>query len=336
MAPLLTHIIEDIGLEHISILVHPISENLFAKYNLPYDRLSDAITTPPLSGNTWNHYLQGEHIRKIFCTTSSPYRDVTNGALIETAGALSIPVMGIMDHWKGFDRFLRQGHLTLPDHICCIDENSAQKFSAMGVLSGHVHVVGHPYLEQIGKQRWNRREDGTIRILLVSQPVVSDKSFEGIFFRPYQGKRLIDEISRVLEAYQMRYTKPIRLCLRPHPKEVDPFSGALDAEIDNNERWEESLRENDVFVGVDSLALVEARLAGKHTISLVSKDFNSDDEHGLTIPFLERVTSVPELLATIGRVVKELNEGNPVSNERIDVFEGSTKRALNAVYAFLE
>lgn len=91
------------------VLVHPLSQPLFGKENIPHQKLEDAIKTVPVSFATWEIYLKVHNVERVFCTTSSPYRDPSNAHLIAAARDAGIPALGIMDHWKGYDRFFEDG-----------------------------------------------------------------------------------------------------------------------------------------------------------------------------------------------------------------------------------
>ncbi len=67
------------------VLVHPLSQPLFGKENIPHQKLEDAIKTVPVSFATWEIYLKVHNVERVFCTTSSPYRDPSNAHLIAAA-----------------------------------------------------------------------------------------------------------------------------------------------------------------------------------------------------------------------------------------------------------
>jgi len=135
------------------VLVHPLSQPLFGKENIPHQKLEDAIKTMPVSFAKWETYLKVHKVERVFCTTSSPYRDPSNAHLIAAARDAGIPALGIMDHWKGFDRFFSQGRPDfLPDHTCCIDEFCRDKLEDLGAPAHRIHTVGHPYLEKFARK----------------------------------------------------------------------------------------------------------------------------------------------------------------------------------------
>jgi len=312
---------------NVLLIVHPLSESLFQKNEIPFVSLKELIGNPPVSIDDWTKFLRSERIDYIFCTTSSPYLDLTNSHLIFSGKKLGIPVIGVFDHWKGFDRFFREEIPDfLPDHICCIDDFSRQRL--LEILDGQaaeIHTVGHPHLEEICREDWSGAGGEFKRILMVSQPNTADRSFKGIFFSKVEGYRLIDRLTDLISSlFSGEGGAEIRI--RMHPKERCPESLPLGVEYDH-QSWNQSLRENQVFIGFDSMALVEAYLAGKFCIRLGFPEFKNISDNSIPLRFGVEVRE----LAEFARVIEEgLAAGDPKTGDRklCAEFFGSTDRVL--------
>ena len=84
------------------------------------------------------------------------------------------------------------------------------------------------------------------------------------------------------------------------------------------------------------MALVEAQLAGKYTISLAFPELGEDKAGFTPIPFMKQVETLPQLLSALQDVVNGINEGRAVKGNRHRAFAGSTQKALDAVVQFWE
>src|SRR3989338_11639739 len=104
LSPVIKNLIK-MGPCDFEVISHPLSEDAFDSMGIPYHRLADAVGPPPIKEASWADFTQEKMISHILCTTSSTYRDLSNSNLIRCANAMEIPCLGVMDHWKGFDRF---------------------------------------------------------------------------------------------------------------------------------------------------------------------------------------------------------------------------------------
>jgi hypothetical protein len=320
------------------ILVHPLSHVFFHRYGIPYSLVADTVGSLPVSVSSWKHFLEAQRIEYVFSTTSSPYIDLTNSNLILAARNSGIATLGVLDHWKGFDRFCHQGKPDfMPDHICCIDEYTRMRLSDLGISSNRVHVVGHPYLETIHLQAPKERStDRAIRILLVSQPVVSDGNFRGIFFKRYGKKRLIDRISDCVKSFSIPSVERLQIAIRLHPKEQSDHTLPAGIEIDENPELETSIKEYDIFLGLDSMALVEAYLMGKYCISLQLPEFKILSDNLIPLSFSEKITNLEDLSPKLSDTVNNIVRGIGIEVKCAEIFKNSTERMLSVLANFLQ
>ena len=246
--------------------------------------------------------------------------------------------MGVLDHWKGFDRFFsRGGPDFLPDHICCIDEFCKRKLEDLGVLADRIHTVGHPYLEKICQESWEGHISADkIRILLVSQPNTGDQSFKGIFFHRIGKHRLIDELTLLVTRSFSGKGLGVQVCIRPHPKERFMEALPLDLEMDENQEWDQCIRENDIFLGLDSMALIEAHLAGKYCISLELPEFRGLSDNSIPCSFSRKVKDLSELSSALEDAIITVTKGKRFEPKCPAIFADSTKRTLAVLDQFIK
>jgi len=321
-----------------AILVHPLSQGIFNKIGIPYVSLEKCIGKPPFSETAWETYLKTQKVTHVFCTTSSPYLDLTNCNLVTVSKKLNIPVMGILDHWKGFDRFFSEdGPIYFPDYICCIDEFCKCKFEQMGLPVNNVYAVGHPYLEEIAGQNWEQNATGgKICVLLISQPNTVNRSFKGIFFLRMGEKRLIDEIAFRATLVFHSQTEDIHIRYRPHPKEQFIETLPEGVKLDDNREWVQTMKETDIFLGFDSMALVEAHLAGKYCISLSLPEIESSSDNSIPISFPGIINDISKVSSVVEGAIGIIREGAKTENKYSAIFLDSTQRVLSLIDRFFQ
>ncbi len=263
----------------------------------------------------------------IVSTTSAQARDASNGMLIATAKGRNIPCMAGLDHWKGLDRFFedRQPRY-FPDQLICIDEVTKTALGEAGLDTSGVHAIGHPGLEHIER---NASAPNTIpwRILLISQPIVQASAYHGIYDERVGDHRLMDNIADVLGSDIN--DGAIEVYLRKHPK--DHAGGALPAgiRIDDISDWNRARAHYDVFVGFDSMALIEASLAGAPCVRLALPELADVSDRPVPLEYGVPTMNLNDLPRHIRKAVSESNTPGP------NPFSGSTARAADTIRSFV-
>ncbi len=291
-----------LGKYKTSVVVHPISEAVFKKHKIKYLPLSHFFNTIPPSEGEIKSFLLKNGFSHAFCSLSSPYRDLTNSNLIELCRELKIPTFGIMDHWKGYDRFFDSNRemIYFPEYLGCIDEFSKKEILKYCNDPEKIFIVGHPYLEKLlAKKDALRKEDRTINMLIISQPDTSDRDFLSIFQKTDPDEQIIEKIYE----QTVNAGKSIKVYFRHHPKETKFHSLPEGIIVDKTEDWEDALRNNDIFIGLDSMMLIEAELVGKQCITLNIPEFS--DFHNSSVPY------------DIGSSIKKLNDFEPALQNAI-------------------
>ena len=319
------------------IVAHPLAAPIFARAEVAATPLEEAGIGPlPAAAAAVDQWLAALSPSRIICTTSSRYVDLTNARLIASARRAGIPTLAFLDHWVGFDRFVDDdgASVYLPDTVGVPDRYCQERVMAVGAAEARVPIVGHAYLESMMRAVTPGREAGPARVLLVSQPVVSDGSFRGALFLDDRGERAIDRIAAALSGGVS--SGAIVLAYRPHPKERrdDPLpSGVL---TDTGPGGVALLQRHDIFVGVTSMLLFEASVARRHVVQLdlpvlrqaVAGDWPPYDA-GIRLP------SIDGLNSTIVAAVKELSAGRRPAGVPGLLLEGSLQRSVALCESFL-
>lgn len=321
----------------LTTALHPLSSPAFERAGVAGLPLSTWFDRLPASESDLRRWLEALGTTHLVCSLSSRFRDLTNCRLITAAHTAGIPTLGFLDSWVGFDRFVDDAGRTryLPDVAGCIDDYCRQRLIRLGMAPAAVHVVGHPRLEAaVGRAPLAPRQ-GEIRVLLVSQPRASDRSFVGIFESSVGGERLLDRLAAACVSLEV--DERLRMTCRAHPKEVARLS-SFPSPITRDARaaTEPVYRDQDILIGVNSTVLVEAALAGRVVICLrVPELADAVEEPGQPFPLGLEVRDLGSLASTLREAVRLTRLGLPPPGQQLPDVSGSLERVVALTRDFL-
>jgi hypothetical protein len=321
----------------VMVIGHPLSESTFQKEKIVFSPLTNFFDKPYPSKYEIETFLIKNKFSHVFCTLSSTYQDLTNAYLIEICGKLKIPTYGVMDHWKGYDRFFDNVGVMayFPDQIGCIDSFCSEELIKRCKDPARVIVVGHPHLERVFMENPpNPQHEMMFNMLIISQPDTREKSFVGVFLKKNGSGNILDKILEQIK--QIDSSVNYRINYRFHPKEKRLMQLPGDIHVDNAKTWEDALFENDIFLGLDSMLLVEAALAGKKCISLLLPEFS--DYGNKTIPYRiwENVGDINNLGMILRRTVKSAKHNYSGNlSDLVEAVKGSHERVIKSFEAFI-
>lgn len=305
----------------LRVMAHENAKSVMVRWELEGEELARTLGPAPVSRETWKLWLRTQSITGILCSTSANWLDATNGNLIEAATELKIPVVAAMDHWKGEERFQRNGkNAWIPDLILCIDDHVRANLQTLGIAPEKIAVVGHPYLEYTAQALAPITEIRSC--LMVSQPLHGDPDRKSVFALAANGQPLINTI------HAAAITAGLNIEYRPHPKEA-PMALPTGLQPSSRKDWNTCLSTYDLFIGVDSMAMVEAAVNGRPCLVLDLPLLG-----GCRMPphwFPERITDIVRL----NEVLKALVAGGPNRHAFSPNFSGSTAAALAATLTVL-
>lgn len=231
----------------------------------------------------------------------------------------------IFDYWSRYwERFSgdKKDFKYLPDMICVMDDRAKKEMMAEGIGRHLIKITGNPHFDYFQKNIKKGAEDKST-ILFVSQPYVEKKKEVG-----YDEFEVLDDILNVSRGI----ADDFRVIIRPHPKEKSgKFNEYLDArvKIDDKTPIEKLLSRAGIIVGMNSMVLFQAAVAGKKVISyqpnLKTRDFSISSELGLS------------KLATTRKDLKKLLRGYwqdnfPKFKKAINVIiPNATKNVINLI-----
>ena len=256
--------------------------------------------------------------------------------MIEACKINKFPIIGVWDHWKGMDRFFRGKELVyLPDEICCIDEYCKNSITNLGINDNCIHVVGHPSLENLieNSSKEELLDNEVVKLLLISQPFKVDRSFKGIFFLKDQERRIFDILGKELSDIFDRYGQKIKIALRLHPKEARGYELPEGIEFDSYSNWHDSLTNHQIFIGFDSMALIEASILGKPCISLNLPILQKFSER-IPFHFDYYLDNLSNLDSTLGDLLKKYHHGTNQAS-KFASFKCSTLKLSSTIKKFI-
>lgn len=310
-----------------SIMLHPFAKNsalMGDKYAASRVAFTNQIPAPK---SYFEDVIDDIKPNAILCTTSAQARDNSNGMLIMTAGECGIPCLGALDHWKGLDRFFENtAPRYFPDQLICIDEITKASLGESGLDTSGVQAIGHPGLEHIERNA-SSPNTAPLRVLLISQPIVQTGAYFGIYEERINGHRLIDSIVDVLGSDINDGT--IEVYLRRHPKEHAGDALPADINIDDITDWDVARAHYDVFIGFDSMALIEASLAGAPCVRLALQELADVSDRPVPLEYGVPTMNLNGLPKHIRSAVSESTVSGP------NPFSGSTTRAANTIRSFV-
>lgn len=250
------------------VVSHPLAEGAFRRAGLAAEPAAAHLPSLPADDADIDAWLARVAPSHVICSASSRHVDLTNARLIAGARRRGVPSLTFLDHWVGFDRFTDDAGAPayLPDVVGVPDRYCQDRVVALGADRANAPIVGHAHLEALAARPRPDAAAGVARLLLVSQPVVQDRSFRGALFLEDRGERAVDRIAEALDPL----VAAGRVCLayRAHPKERGDETLPAGVAIDAEEGGAALFDRHDVFIGVTSMVLFEAAVAGRAVVQL--------------------------------------------------------------------
>lgn len=277
------------GRYQLHIITHRFAGDIFRAEGIAAIELG-RVSTVPMDARSAGELMKRIRPAVFFCGTSGQ-SDPSNGELIRAAREADIPCFALMDHWKGWDRFRshRGAWDYLPARLGVIDEVSRQQATKSGIPSSSICIVGHPHLEALSRIDASRK--GKLREMwgagpadfvcaLFTQPIVEGEGERRTLHAFLAGERAraMEGIIRVLKDSCSRRGRRLRMFVRPHPREIaEGLDGeALGMPILAKENSLDVALSSDLVMGVDSMSLYEAHMAGASVVGLRLRPFRQN------------------------------------------------------------
>lgn len=322
------------------VVAHQLSEPIFDRLGVGYEKLTARFERLPVELDRMTEWLASTSTSHIICTTSSRFVDMTNCRLIEAARNLGVPTLSYLDHWIGFDRFVDDAGEPkyLTDVMGCIDQYCADRLEALGMPKARVRVVGHPHLEAVRNAvtRPSSEPARAVRICLVSQPSMRDRSFRGLFEERVGARPLLESVATMCGMVNTA-GRSLEVRYRPHPKETGVIRLPQGITMDDTPGDMRLYERHDIFIGVTSMVLIEAAVARCHTIRLDLAELgNAAPALRLPQPFPVEISELGQLPAALQRAIDARLGGAPPPEFGAEFVNDALSRASDLAREFLQ
>jgi hypothetical protein len=270
----LAPLVSEIDPKSFDLIVHPLSKIFIESFfqDRKYQLLDLRDYSPE---QFWEKKVCSYDV--VITTTSSKMIDKTNAILIEICRKNDIPTLGFLDHWKGFDRFYdEKGESSyLPNWLGVIDDKTKKRLELRDLVKTKVSVIGQPWLDFLKKKshRASFKEEKK-SIILISQPDPFN-NFESIFCEK-NNKDVVNEYLSLMKA------KGYNAYYRAHPKESESCYNNLSLDESN---FLDIFEKYEIFIGYDSMMLLEAFAMGKKVICLDPLYMKNISDYKIPIKF---------------------------------------------------
>lgn len=197
------------------------------------------------------------------------------------AAELGIPSMGVVDHWSQFaERFSIEASFDrMPDLVAVMDERARQQMLQLGCPEDSVVVTGHPAFDRLfvagvvgrasTRSRWAFAK-GESALVFALEPLARD----------YGPRAAFDESDVFEIVWQATEGLPFTVVVRPHPtqrkSDVEPLTARSKVRtiVETDLGARAVIAGADAVVGMGSMFLIEAAIAGLPVLSIQPEPFD--------------------------------------------------------------
>ncbi|MEK7584591.1 MAG: hypothetical protein AAB490_05075 [Patescibacteria group bacterium] len=212
--------------------------------------------------------------------------------LLTECSKRSITSMALVDFWSNYwQRFStgKKDFAYMPEFICVIDDMMKQQMLDEGFQEGTLLVTGNPFFDHFADGITTNHEDRTL-ILIISQPLQELEQYEGGNPFGYNEHEVLRGITSILKEFP-EFKPKVRL----HPRDQ---KGKYNGVEYDNEDLTSSLSKAGIVIGMNSMVLFQAAIAGKIVISYqphLKQDVLVSNSMGLSI-LVQRPSELRTLL----------------------------------------
>lgn len=361
--PVVRRLLQDETLS-VKVIVHGRAVALFRQEGVPADPLESIEPALPLTLATATRLVTRLAPALLFASSSHP-RDPSNGYLIWAAREAGIPTVALVEHWKGWERFRPspgEAMLFVPGLLGVPDRLAYELYVAEGLRPEAVRIVGHPYLEQIVRERDQWCEAARVAslkarmgigrndsVVLFCSETIHDHEYHSFCRKScvpltevfIKGKRIMTWLQETVAKQATDSGRVLHLVVRPHPNQKTlpcPGVQVLDQEAFSDV---EAVALSMAVLGLSTMPLVEAGVLGKSAASLAF----FDGWHPSRVffkpslwerqPFFSVLTKAEQLGNFLASSLAGENTRRlPLAFEQ-EVLAGSTERCLNLLKSSL-
>lgn len=178
-----------------------------------------------------------------------------------------VPTIYVMDTWVNYwwrfgDEIKKNDFLSSRTYICVVDDKMKKEMIAEGFPASRIKITGNPYFNTFTKDITDKKNKKN-KILFISQKLKNNGGQKW----PYDEFVVLEDLLKVLEEIIL----PHKLMVRLHPQEkqgkFDYLLSRYKFSYDKMRDVKKSLSSSGLVIGMNSVVLFQAALAGKKVIS---------------------------------------------------------------------
>lgn len=302
----LAPVVQDLERRHHTVVIHADEPacNAFEEDEL--------VTTPLAAASELMALAQPAAV-----LTGTSTGDTVERDLIVHARRAGVPTVGVLDSWVNLtERFTgRTAFEYLPDRLAVMDEATRSLLVSAGAPASNIVSTGHPHLDRVkvltASQRSSVRArlgatDDHLLVVFASEPL-SDEQTNPL---PFDELSVLRDILAITATGRAR----VRLIVRPHPREgVLKLNGVLrgataDTSVDRSVPSRELVAAADVVIGMTTILLIEAAIAGTRAVSYQPGCAESDTYFGNRLGVTRGVFSAQTLASEFESRTEEVRQ----------------------------
>lgn len=281
-------------------------------------------------------------------------------ALLRSAQARRIPSLAVLDMWSYYrERFTDpiSGHLCLPTKIAVMDQLAFDQAVQAGLPRRSLIITGQPYLHEVAtrlrkpefcqqaeslRRAWlggDRQQEDMCVVLFASEAFAEDFGPHTPYYRGYTEVDALEGLAETVQRIEDGTDHRVMIVIKLHPEQttgslrMGPRATQRSIHVVTEQPAWPCILAADVIVGMTSMFLIEAALAGKPVISF-QPGVREKDFIGTQIGLIPTVSSAQELVT----ILKSAWTENPIAYNQ-DVQDkasslaqgGAARRVANAV-----
>lgn len=277
--------------------------------------------------------------------TGTSFGDSIEKKIIFTAKEKGIPTISIVDFWTDYTPSFsdpeKRNFKYLPDYILAADETMKKEMEAEGFPRNKIFVTGNPSFDFFGK-RVNKKTDKNL-ITFFCQPMSelykkNSKDYKNA--TKFSEVQVFSDIAEVIE--KIDPNKRIIIDFHPRAKKFNKFDKIIKKsklKIEKNIKpyGKNSIENSEIIIGMSTVVLFEAALAGKKVLSYQpGSDKNSDylasNRLGLSLPVYKK----EDLYPAFKKIIFHKQKAKNLKLIKKYTQNNSTKKVINFINIILK
>ncbi len=329
LAPVIKNFVSNVPAK-MKVLAGRASSNIASGYGIPHDILPEHLTAED-ADSTVESFMPD-----VIVTSTGAGR--SEQLFRNSAFARSIRSVVILDFWKDYSRrWLYADHAicNIKDFVMVMDEEVKREMIEEGFPEDRIVVSGHPYLEELfsGHLQMNRNHQPD-SYLFLSQPSKTIGLNNSI-------SHPLETVVNSLASHKRLRNIEVKLYVKLHPFEElsgdirrileSEAAGEISAElVSGSENIYSILEKCGTVFGYNTIAMFEARAAGKRVISIDAVPIKASLRKAMTDSGMEFVA--PEEKAIMQVLLSGAGNDRMPSNN----YEGAASKCMQYIVSYSE